>query len=129
MDLRFAGETDRKKFTCATCPSSVKLARKCADPGWDNLKSPMSVGDASRAYTFCPGKATWSAHAAELFEQCRVTLETGIMPKGPNLDDQDAYFAACLPAFVERWRERSYRRMWDDIGDFTSSVLKALFPK
>lgn len=130
VDLRFTDESSRKKFTCAHCPATVMAGRRCQEPGFENLKSPMKVDETGgQGYSFCPGKATWSAHAAELFMQCRLAMETGILPGGPNLDEQDAYFVATLPAFVDRWRERTYRRIWNDVSDFTGAVLKAIFPK
>lgn len=89
----------------------------------------MEVGAGSLAYRFCPAKATWYDEIAELFEVCRLAMETGIMPKGLNLDDQDEIFAAALPAFVERWRERHYNRVWQDVHEFTGKVLEAVFGK
>ena len=88
----------------------------------------MDVGRGSWEYSFCPGKATWYVEVAELFEQCRVAMVTGIMPRGPRMDDQDALFAEAFPVFIERWTERNYQRVWADVGEFTNSVLKAVFP-
>lgn len=49
------------------------------------------------------------------------------MPKGGNFEDQDEVFFEALPLFINRWRERNYQRVWDDVGDFTQKVLKAVF--
>jgi len=92
-------------------------------------KAPMAVGPGGLAYSFCPGKATWDQDTAELFDTCRVTLETGIMPIGGELGDQDAHFAAALPVFVDRWRERAYQRAWSDGGEFLSQVLGSIFKR
>ena len=129
MDLRFCTPVERKKFTCSKCPETIQAGRRCHDPGYNNLKNPLQAGANGLSYKFCPGKATWDPEIAELFEACRLTLETGIMPKGPLIDDQDAHFMAALPIFIDRWRERSYERVWGQVGEFAGHLLMSLFPK
>lgn len=80
-------------------------------------------------YSFCPGKATWYEEIAELFGQCRVALETGIMPSRGSFQDQSAMFVEVFPEFVQRWKERSYNRVWQDTREFTQAVLEAVFGK
>lgn len=89
----------------------------------------MSVDDAGAMFNFCPGKATWSPAAARLFEQCRIALETGILPKGTTFEEQDVYFAEALPVFIERWRARIRRQIWDDVSEFLAIILTGLFGK
>lgn len=89
----------------------------------------MSIGPGSWSYPFCPGKATWGQDTADLFDACRVALETGILPVGSNLEDQDAHFTAALPVFIDRWRERAYQRTWTDASEYLSMLLASLFKK
>lgn len=79
--------------------------------------------------TFCPGKATWFEEIQEIYQDCRVALETGILPKEGSLEDQDELFTDVFPTFVERWRERAYERTWSDVRAFTKVVLEAVFGK
>lgn len=76
--------------------------------------------------TFCPGKATWYEDIAIVFEQCRVALESGILPKEGALEDQDELFCSVFYTFVERWRHRQYRLLWKDIGEFAEEIFKAI---
>jgi hypothetical protein len=76
---------------------------------------------------FCPAKATWYPEIAELFNQSRVALETGILPREGSFCDQDELFYEVFPFFVERWKEKTYGRMWEDIQDFTLTVVKGIF--
>jgi hypothetical protein len=108
--------------------------RKCGEDTFDvtlppHNRRPFEIDKGSLSYPFCPGKATWYAEYAELFEQCRVALEAGIMPKAGSLEDQDDLFVEAFPAFVERWRERSYQRMWRDVVEHTQKTLEAIFGK
>lgn len=84
------------------------------------------MDDYSTEIFFCPGKATWYPEIAELFERCRVALETGHLPKLGVLDDQDSTFVEVFPFFIERWRHRQYYRVWQDVAEFTPSVLMAI---
>lgn len=129
IDLAFATPRDRKKFDCSTCPANVKLARKCGKAGYDNLKAAPRIDDQSLDYTFCPGKATWHASFGELLSQCRVALETGILPRRGTLEDQDELFADVFPSFILRWRERTYGRFWKDAEELVSRWMNALFGK
>lgn len=66
---------------------------------------------------------------AQVFEQCRVAVETGILPRQGSLEDQDELFVEVFPTFVERWRARSYVRVWDDVRAFAKVLLDGLFTK
>jgi hypothetical protein len=107
----------------------VQKERRCAQPGWNNLTRPKSVDKIGIELPFCAGKATWSEHAAILFSQCRVSFETGILPKPGSIDDQDEIFAAVFPYFVERWTDRRYNRIWVDVQGFVFPLLEKLFGK
>lgn len=131
IDLYF-GPPDRKKiFDCSQCRKNPVTAkqRNCEAPGFDNLRRPMKVNPqkADLALPFCPAKATWYPEIAELFNECRVTLETGILPKEGAFLNQSDLFHEVFPYFVERWKEKTYQRMWDDIQDFTLTVVKGIF--
>lgn len=127
VDLHFMDPTQRRtKYSCAKCPVSLKKQRKCEDPGFSNLKNPVAPDDHSLKYSFCVAKATWFPRAARLYDQCRVACETGIMPKGTSLDEQEYLFTDVFPAFVERWKTRTYYRTWNDVFDFAPEVLKAI---
>jgi hypothetical protein len=83
------------------------------------------VDQVSLKYSFCPGKATWYPEVAKVFEWCRIALETGILPEEGSYLDQPALFVEVFPTFVERWRERSYQRVWLDISEFSPKVIEA----
>ncbi len=87
------------------------------------------MDDYSLGYTFCPGKATWYSEIVELFEKCRVTYETGILPGDGSLEDQDEMFSEVFYSFVERWSARQYNRIWADVRDYTKVVLESIFGK
>ena len=112
---------------------------KCEEPGFVNVPEPVlkrlekngqtghwAVDDYSRKYLFCPGKATWYPDIAELFEQCRIAIETGHLPRAGALEDQPDLFVEVYPDFVERWKSRQYYRTWRDVVDFTPKVLEQI---
>ena len=80
-------------------------------------------------FSFCPGKATWFPEIAELFHHCRIAYETGILPDTGALLDQDEMFNEVFPFFVERWKEKSYGRVWGDVRKYTEKILTAIFGK
>ena len=129
MDLYFADGDTKTKHNCSVCvrnPINQQI-RRCQEPGFKNLVKPREIDAQSLKYSFCAGKATWFDDIAILFDQCRVTLETGILPKAGSIEDQSEMFADVLPTFIERWRDRNYSRVWTDVNKFTTSVLEALF--
>ncbi len=91
-----------------------------------NLKRVMSVDAAGLKYGFCPGKATWYVDIYNLYYQCRIALETGILPHEGSLQDQDETFCEVFPLFVDRWKERTYGRVWEDTRQYVEAVLKAV---
>lgn len=93
------------------------------------FKKPKKIDDASLSYSYCPGKATWYPEIAELFEQCRVTLDAGILPKDGNYLDQDELFVEVFPFFVRRWKERNYDKIWSDVRDFVVPILEGFAGK
>lgn len=89
----------------------------------------MHVDDEGLGFKFCPGKATWYEEVHDLYGACRVALEAGILPRDGSLEEQEATFVDVFPAFVDRWRERNYDRVWRDVKDFTRDVLKQVLGK
>lgn len=89
----------------------------------------MMVDESSPRYRFCPGKATWYPWLDDVYGACLVAYQTGILPKGGGFEDQDELFVEAFPAFIQRWRDRTYDRIWKDVRDFTGSVLQAVFGK
>lgn len=113
---------------CRRNPLNAKT-RKCEDEGFDNLKKPRKIDDASLEYTFCPAKATWYEGLNKLYEECKLAMHTGILPNTGSFDEQDSLFVEAFPAFVDRWKERNYKRIWDDVRDFVEPILKAFAGK
>lgn len=112
---------------------------RCAEPGFVNVPDVIlkrlessgqngfwNVDDYSRKYLFCPAKSTWFPEIAELFEQCRIAMETGLLPVAGALEDQPELFVLVFPTFVERWRSREYFRVWRDVYEFTPKVLETI---
>lgn len=128
IDLRFAKPEDTKKFSCKGCPKETKKLRKCETDDF-NLKAKIRVDRPGAYYGFCPGKATWYPEMVALVEECRVALETGILPKEGSFEEQSEMFCEAFPHFVDRWKERTYLRIWSDVHNFTESTLKSLFGK
>lgn len=108
VDLQFADEKVTKAYNCSTCPAPVKAQRRCEEPGFDNFKSPRKLAgdDKSAPQSFCHAKASWYPDVIKVFMDCRVALESGILPRGGGLEDQDDIFYSCFWTFVERWRFR-----------------------
>ncbi len=125
--MHFAKAEDQRQFDCATCKATTKKKNRCADPGFNNLPGKgMKVDPSGLSFNFCPGKATWYPEAGELFRACLVTQATGILPRRGSLEDQDELFVAVLPAFIERWAQRQYQRVWNDVSEFVTAVLKSV---
>jgi hypothetical protein len=131
VDLWFADEKDKRVFNCALCSKNPLTAkeRKCESEGFENLRKPRRVDNQSLEYYFCAGKATWYEEISELFLQCRTTMETGILPRKGSLEEQDETFYEVFPFFVQRWKDRQYARIWQDVRDFTKVVLEGIFGK
>jgi hypothetical protein len=139
VDLWWTDAKTQKGFQCSKCPEQKKRKMRCGEPGFVNVPEPVlkrlsangqhgywPVDDYSRKYMFCPGKATWFPEMAELFEQCRVAIETGHLPRPGALEDQNEMFVDVFPDFVERWQSRRYYRTWSDVVDYTPKVLEAI---
>lgn len=128
VDLWFADNKTKPIYNCSLCqknPETAK-ARRCQEPGFTQLeKRPRTIDDFSLKYEFCPGKATWYEEIAQLFQQCRVALETGILPKAGALEDQDELFTDVFYTFVERWRSRQYTLMRKDTADMAEVFVKS----
>jgi hypothetical protein len=129
VDLYFAEEKIRKQHTCKLCllnPSNA-TKRNCQEPGFNNLKKARKIDNTSLEYAFCPGKATWFEEIQQVFEQCRVAFETGLLPKEGSLEDQDEMFAEVFYSFVEHWTAKRYASIWGDIREYTKVILKSIF--
>lgn len=122
IELHFADANEKKLFTCKGC--KFKEVRKCKDEGFDNVKGiGISINKRGIKFPFCPGKATWYPEIVELFDSCRVAVQTGIMPLRGALADQSYEFYDVFPTFVDLWKKRTYQSIWDDVIDHTEAVL------
>ena len=122
VDLWFASAKIKKEHSCSSCPKVQQDKRGCHKPEFNNYKSPKKLDKFSLEYYFCPGKAIRSALAAKLFQECRVALETGILPNRGCFLDQNEYFVEVFPSFVERWKTRQYNQIWIDISEILPKV-------
>jgi len=130
IDLHFAEEADRAKFQCSTCPIKTQTDRRCHNEGFENWKHPkFKIGSGKNVYRFCPGKATWFDEIADVYEQCFVTMHTGLLPRAGALEDQDDTFVEVLPSFLERWKARHYGSVWSDVTSYVSALIKAFTKK
>ena len=131
MDLWFAEDKIRRVYSCEACLKNPLTAkeRKCQEKGFLNLKKPRRIDGYSLEYNFCPGKATWFEEITELFDSCRIALETGILPKRGGFSEQDSIFCEIFPIFLSRWKDRTYGKIWGDVRDFTKIVLEGIFGK
>lgn len=87
------------------------------------------MDELSYKYQFCPGKATWYAEVAELFEMCLMSMRTGILPKDGSFLDQDELFVEVFPFFVQRWNERAYYRVWSDVRSYVTDTANSIMGK
>jgi len=131
LDLWFAEDNIKRGYNCQTCRKnpSTALQRRCDEEGFNNLKKPRRPDDKSLEYAFCPAKATWYPEIVELFTQCRIAMETGIMPQKGSFEEQPELFVEVFPDFVVRWKDRQYTRIWTDVAKFVSDVLEKIFSK
>jgi len=56
-------------------------------------------------------------------------METGHFPDSGPMSEQSEVFADVFPIFLDRWRERVYRRVWHDVQSYTKNILEAIFGK
>lgn len=110
-------------YTCSKCvlKPSTAVERRCGVDSYDVIK-PRQIDLQSAKYTFCPGKATWFEPIVDVYQECRVALETGILPDKGSIKDQDALFVDVFPFFVQRWTDRRYARIWKDTYDLALAV-------
>lgn len=113
-------------FLCSNCNEVVAKQRRCGEEGFNNVKKPFSLDEVGMKFNFCPGKATWFVDIVDLYESCRVAMETGILPERGTLGEQDELFVEVFPTFVDRWKTRTYQKIWADVGDFANIVLKSV---
>lgn len=124
----------KREYTCATCPEKKQQQLKCREPGFDHFTTERErqrfgkPDQNSAVQSFCPAKATWPEFAdiAEVFEHCRVAVQTGLLPQLGAIEDQDEMFTEVFPVFVHRWKIREYAMVWEDVAKFTPEVLKAI---
>lgn len=68
-----------------------------------------------------------STLAVELFQSCIIAVETGILPKGTNLNKQDDIFLEVFYDFLIHYRRRKEQKIWAQVSSFTGEVLTAVF--
>lgn len=128
--MYFANAKDRDTYDCGKCRKfkpyrAVKL--QCADDGFSMLeKKPLRIDKHGSRYPFCPGKATWYPQIDEVFRQCLVAKETGLLPKAGGLQDQSALFNQAFSTFIEKYTWRRYGRVWQDVNEIIPKVLDAV---
>lgn len=128
MELSYAEPDEAKRFQCATCPELNKKRRKCESEGFENVPVGSRVNNINgKLFRFCPGKATWYPEIIELFQQCELAAETGIMPDRGAFLDQDATFADVFPTFVSLRSEKKYIRQMKDLQTILVRLLEAAF--
>jgi len=67
--------------------------------------------------------------AVNLFKQCRIAMETGILPDEGDFLSQDHCFVEVFFDFISHWKYRQYQTWWDDVKIFTKTVLESIFGK
>lgn len=45
------------------------------------------------------------------------------------MEDQPQAFVDAFPTFLARWKARTYDAVWQDVRDFTKTVLEAVLGK
>ena len=126
VDLHFAEEKDKKRYTCKICPKITKQRNKCQEQGYENIKK-IRVDPMGAEYTFCPGKATWNRTIAQTFVDCRVALEAGIFPSEGGLDEQYEMFSLVFYEFMDQWKHRSYAKVMKDAGTMAHAFIEMIF--
>ena len=126
IDLRFASNDILKTVDCNKCPEVVKRQRKCKEPGFNNISRGRQIDGSSLKLTFCHGKATWYNEIGELFLECFMAMETGILPDKGSLQDQEQMFTECFPWFVNYFRQREHSGRWQEINEFTGKIFEAV---
>jgi hypothetical protein len=124
--MYFAESKQLKQFNCDQCSDIVKRQRNCQEDGFENLKILKQTDEHGIKVNFCPGKATWFESMLRLFNDCKVAIHTGLLPKSGGLENQSALFTDTFSFFVERWVYRSKIRLWTDIHEFTGKVFESI---
>lgn len=128
VDLYCTDAKNKKIHDCSICPESQKRVRKCQQIKLNVFpKEKYSVDNISDyKYRFCPGRATWYEKTVETFRQCLFAYQTGILPREGSLQNQDEFFGAAYPIFVEYYTRKKYRTVWRDVSDFTNEIFKTI---
>jgi hypothetical protein len=114
MDLHFANPATMakqgRKFTCSKCPEQVKKLRRCREDREnftqkDGALWPMSVLKGGTTYGFCPAKSTWDHALVNWYNILVIVAETGQIPDGKPLVEQDAEFIEVLAWFLPRYQQ------------------------
>lgn len=126
IDLRFSTHDVLKTVDCQKCPEVVKRQRKCKEDGFNNIPRGRQIDPSSLKLTFCHGKATWYNEIADLFSDCLMSLETGVLPKPGSIEDQDEIFAENFSWFVNYFRLKENSAMWRGSYELAGNVLESL---
>lgn len=126
VDLHFTDRKNLKQFNCDQCAEQTKKQRKCQEIGFDNLKVVKQVDEYGTKVHFCPGKATWYEHIVKLYQDCKLTYHTGILPKAGGMENQSSDFVDALYVFSEKWENRKYIKTWQDVHEFTEKIFQAI---
>ena len=90
------------------------------------MKKGRRIDSQSLELPFCHGKATWYEKPAELYRQCYVAMETGILPSAGGLDNQTHEFNKIFYFFISHWNYRAKVEHWSTVGEIINKVLETL---
>lgn len=83
---------------------------------------PMPVSKGGASFGFCPGKATWDPHVANVFRLLIVSAETGTMWEAGGISTQPVWFVEMLSWFLPRYNDlRFYKRATEILGEVNSN--------
>lgn len=71
----------------------------------DDPRFPISLYEGGRGYGFCPAKATWDQQLALQYRIMVLVAETGNMPDGKSILDQDPELLETLGWFIPTYKQ------------------------
>jgi hypothetical protein len=69
---------------------------------------PIYIEKGGQLYGFCPGKATWDASIAGLYQALVITAETGIMLEDGPLVEQADWWIELLAWFLPYYGDQKF---------------------
>lgn len=68
----------------------------------------MYVNEGGTLYGFCPGKVTWDHNIVGLYKILVIVAETGIMPNGDSLLEQEERLIDVLFWFIPAYKKHQF---------------------